>query len=714
MEESKFGPNLAKAWKLFFPPRNGQDPELFVNRNFDSETLNYAPKAYIADNITNEIVGRMRGRKFMIIECCAGIGGNTLSFLNHPQIYGVKSYERDVTRRLYLKRNIMAYDLGDKSIVPDIDEVGVTGDEDFSEYREAVFYFDPPWLPNVYKGGVDYKDHYICKNMKVGNLLLEQWMIKHKDVASMMVFRVPPGCVIEEVAGWTIEIQDLKNNGLLYFCYNNVIYGSNNGTKTTRKSVRNIKEIKIKEIPFVNEGGFGRLLPAYEACKAYDANPLKSDPQCKVFLKYSFVDPDPPGVAVKHGLTEKELVKAELAMPKLPTEGEPADTDNNTTKKLINLFKDLPDKAPKQVDSAEWAAEYQQYIYKLLLKIWPGKESICQQMVEEDMMHIWIQAVTHESYDIDPQHNYESFEFLGDSLASPAFNLYVYNKYEGKLNRSELTNLKQYYLSKPFQAELSNIMKLPVWIRQNEEVIKQGKKGKTIHISEDLSESFYAALNQVADLIKPGLGFLSVRKFTNMVFDQVYFKDRYMKSNPKTTVMQWFQKLKYNDKFTENKLGSESNTLFQIVLDNDLYEALQRMFPRIGTKVIAEVKSTSLKAAEAAAWEAAQDYLESIGMDDKTVEEIVEESKLDRLREINPTLVKLVESRIRREGMDSFTFEQPRTLSKDKSYTALLIGFYSDFENGKKVIKKKVLGTGTASTTVEAKLNAMANYKDKI
>ena len=73
-------------WKMFFSPRNERDPVLMVNRNFDKETLKYASKGYVADNITNQIVKRMLGRKFFIIEVCAGIGGNTLSFLNHPMI----------------------------------------------------------------------------------------------------------------------------------------------------------------------------------------------------------------------------------------------------------------------------------------------------------------------------------------------------------------------------------------------------------------------------------------------------------------------------------------------------------------------------------------------------------------------------------------------------------------------------------------------------
>jgi hypothetical protein len=50
-----------------------------------------------------------------------------------------------------------------------------------------------------------------------------------------------------------------------------------------------------------------------------------------------------------------------------------------------------------------------------------------------------------------------------------------------------------------------------------------------------------------------------------------------------------------------------------------------------------------------------------------------------------------------------------------KPFFDLVAEYLLPYQNApKKVTKKKVLGTGTASTTVEAKLNAMANYKDKL
>jgi hypothetical protein len=68
-----FERDKTKFWNLYFPPRNDRIPQLKVNHNFDNETLHYASSAKAADAMTESIVKRMRGDKFFIIECCAGI-----------------------------------------------------------------------------------------------------------------------------------------------------------------------------------------------------------------------------------------------------------------------------------------------------------------------------------------------------------------------------------------------------------------------------------------------------------------------------------------------------------------------------------------------------------------------------------------------------------------------------------------------------------------
>ena len=694
-------------WKMFFPPRNERDPILMVNRNFDKETLKYASKGYVADNITNQIVKRMLGRKFFVIECCAGIGGNTLSFLNHPMIYGVKSYEKNPVRRLWLKRNIMAYDLGDKAIVPDSDQ-GVTGEEDFSEFKEAVFYFDPPWLPEGYVMGKDYKDHYITKDMKVGKKTLEQWLVKNKDVASMMIFRVPPGCVIEEVPGWTFEIENLKNNGLCYYCYNNVIYGSNNGTKTTRKTIRAGEDLKIKPMVFKNEGGFGSLLPVYESCRNMPSEGAEKEPRCKVFLKWGFVDPDPPAEMVNVGISEKQLQKEEAMEPSFFDDKDntgafrPMGKDRDT---LINIFKDL--KKPKaDMESAEWQAELQEYIFTLLTKIWTKDETVCKRMVEFDVMPLWVKAFTHETVDANILNNYENFEKIGDSFVAAAFNLYVYNYFDGNINETALSNYKNQYMAKLYQADLSRFMKLGDWVRLSSVEVR----GHNIY--EDAFESFNGALHMVGDRVRPGFGYVLVRKLIELLFGHIKLDPRFGRQDPKTVVMQMFQGLGYHTHFDEVALG-DGRTV-KIVLWNDLYKVLQGYFPQLKSEIIAETKGTSAKDASNAAWFKALQTLELVGMTKDAVDKIKLETKLDKLESMNPTLVKLVKSKYTKEGFVKIKFEVPA--SSQTSYTAILIGIKMVQKPGSKetVEQRETLATGSGKDELSAKLAALQNYKNMI
>lgn len=747
-KETGFGKDLTEHWKIFFPERNGKTPDFKLNRNFTAETLNYASTSNIADQITELIVKRMRGKKFMIIECCAGIGGNTTSFLAHPQIYAVKAYERNAMRRLFLKRNIMAYDFGTKAIVPDIAEEGLSGEEDFSEYKEAVFYFDPPWLPEDFKGGKDYKNFYITKNMKVGKKTLEQWMARNKEIASLMVFRVPPKCVIEEVPGWTFEVLDFRNAGLIYFCYNNVIYGSNNGAKTTRKTVEKFTDLKVKDIPFNNEGGFGSLLPIQQECMRM--KPEGSSPSCKVFLKYSFIDPEPVAepdsvvLATPPIPTEPEKVqnkpvseppawimatsnaqaKTDSTIPVMP---EPEETyaiadlgvadygenalapEGEDREYLINLFRKL--RTPKSPpDSAQWTAEFQDYLFHLLRMIWPSQkgEEICKQMVGPEMMPIWIKAFTHETYDIDVRNNYENFETLGDKFVGAAFTLYTYNYFEGNINEQELTNYKNQYMQKLYQAEVSRFMKLGNWLRLSEDT------KPTFKMFEDVFESFCGAMHIVGDLVKPGFGFVLVRKLVDLIFSKIKLDPRYGRDAPRTTVGQMFQGLGYADHFDEVALGD--GRTFKIVLHDDLFRFLQRYFPALKTNVIADVKSSSKKAAKDLAWYNALIFLEGVGMTKKAVDEIKETNKLDFLETLNERLVKMVRSKFQKEGYTKTVFQNVGTASGVNSITALFIGIKTVSKPGVKepVEIRETLGTGSGKDFNAARLAALQSYMNRL
>ena len=205
-----------KYLHTFFGIRNKIKGDPKENVNFTLETLTYMTSHNRADQITQMIVDRMEqtGQKipFGVFECCAGIGGNTISFLDNPAVQWVVSYELRPERREMLRLNIGMYDLaaGNRSFVPNEPFTGVP-----SNYKGIVLYFDPPWLPDYIKGHESTKDQYILHGMKVGDKTLEQWIASCPQ-CSMVVARVPPGYRLDPIPGWNIDSQLLKNSLVLF------------------------------------------------------------------------------------------------------------------------------------------------------------------------------------------------------------------------------------------------------------------------------------------------------------------------------------------------------------------------------------------------------------------------------------------------------------------------------------------------------------------
>lgn len=192
----------------FFGTRNGITLQPQENVNYTLETLADMTPHNVADRITQIIIEQMQpNTPILLIECCAGIGGNTLSFLENANVGAVASYELRPDRRQMLKNNIQAYNLGAKAAVQEGPFEGVS-----LENAGAVLYLDPPWLPEgVDKAG---KEQYIMSGIKIGDYTLEQWMAAMPHLA-MIVIRVPPGYKLGIVPGFQVGRIDLNKSDLL-------------------------------------------------------------------------------------------------------------------------------------------------------------------------------------------------------------------------------------------------------------------------------------------------------------------------------------------------------------------------------------------------------------------------------------------------------------------------------------------------------------------
>lgn len=164
-------------------PGRGDVPNLAENENYTMETLKYITPHDMADKITNRIIGLTHIRPFYIVESSAGIGGNTLSFLDRSEVSGVSAFEVDHKRRKMLKHNIKLYKF---------DKTRYSINKEFTDaipidkvQKGAVLFMDPPWV----KPGTDI---VLDQGIIFAGKSLQEWIKLHRDYA-MIVMKVPPG-----------------------------------------------------------------------------------------------------------------------------------------------------------------------------------------------------------------------------------------------------------------------------------------------------------------------------------------------------------------------------------------------------------------------------------------------------------------------------------------------------------------------------------------
>lgn len=170
----------------FFGIRNNIKGNPENNINFTLETLKYMSSRARADEITKIIIDNNYSKSKTIIECCAGIGGNTLSFLDAG--FNVIAYEINPERRKILENNIKMYKFSNYRIKDgafDADELkGINGN--------VILFLDPPWMND--KGQILRGGKY--GEMKIGKYTLEQVLDIAYDYVSLIVIKAPPSYFI--------------------------------------------------------------------------------------------------------------------------------------------------------------------------------------------------------------------------------------------------------------------------------------------------------------------------------------------------------------------------------------------------------------------------------------------------------------------------------------------------------------------------------------
>jgi dsRNA-specific ribonuclease len=715
--QPNFGKDKTSRWEESFPERNGVKPNLKLNRNFDNETLYYATKAKMADLMTLNLVKRMKGFNFLVVEVCAGIGGMTTALLENKKIKTVVSYERNSKRRLWLKRNINSYNLGDKAIVPDnIPETGLEASADLNSFKGGVFYFDPPWLPADFVGGkdVNYKKAYIKEDMKVGNSTLEEWLIAQKDTAYMMVFHLPAKYKLKEVPGWTYEKEDIYSEtatslivATVYYCYNSRISGV--GPKTKFGGYKDFKEIKSKLDDPPNDGGFGMVKEIYETC-----HKDPSDKMCKMFVKYGFEDPEPSTeVNYVDSIPKKEkntVLKTEK--DKIRREISSDEYDNILLSHIKKTFEDLPKPTSGlDKDSSEWIAEFQSFIVQICSKFMLPDQA--KKLVASEYMPIWISTFTQKLY--DSTNNNEGIETVGDKVlgAHMVDYLYQYFKEKGIDTRpSYITNVQIRYVQKKFLGKAQ--FNVAQWLR-----LSEGDK-LTKSLSEDTIESFIGALYLVGNKINYGTGFVLTRKVFNLIFENVFSigipESIYIDLDRKSYFNQIFERLGIEIPKIKS-IGTKAfkkEFHYRLEFTDETHREFIKLKPGF-PKIIAEGKAIgSENDAKNETYKNAYEIFIENNITNEWATEIKEEMFFGKIAETEPDLTKQFKNKLRRNGYISenneqlWKFDRSGSVQTDKYRKYILLGI--KFNNYTKKNESDIIAEGSGETDREAKINTMKNY----
>lgn len=716
-------------WNMIFPVRNGMKPNMKVGRNFNNETLKYATKAKIADLITRNIVKRMRDQKFMVIEMNGGIGGMTTALLSNNKVSAVMSFERNAQRRLWLKRNITAYNYGDRAIVPDIDEVGITGDENFKDYKGSVFLFDPPWLPEDYKGGEDYKKYYIMKDMKMGKYSLEEWLDKLKDTAYMVVYHLPPGYVLRGVPGWSYEIENTvdannkqKVRATVYYCYNSRLTGV--GKKTKYNGPVDFSDISGALDDAPNDGGFGMLKDLHSIC-------LKSDGKaegCNIFVKYGFVDPEPFVEQYRDGAVEpyvsdekfKEMKEKDSAVG-ISVKSNKSNNEKvedakiqfaNIQRRILKDLSDLPKFTKNYEENEEdWMRDVQEFIFKFLSKFLP--EEFSKNLVTTENMAHWFNVFTHKSVDLE--NNYENYETIGDKLL--ALNIVEFVYQYGIDNNVEitsdfLTNFIKEYGSKKILKDIGIGEVFYPWLRILQ-VAKESKDTKSANVREDIVEAIFGALYIIGNKKKYGGGSLLGHKFFEFLFKGFRISEKILQQKDfKTAFNQIFERIGILGENIPKPIDvsmAKYKREFKSTLEftDKSYNQLKEDFPTL-QRFIAEATGTSPEDVKNKIYEKALQVLAGYGITTEWADSNKSNRYIQELEEYDENLFIKVRNKLSREGY----WEDKNFILKTVSGLAELgrvkIWQLQDKEG------KKILATGQADNDRDARIEAFKTYLRKL
>ncbi len=337
-------------------------------------------------------------------------------------------------------------------------------------------------------------------------------------------------------------------------------------------------------------------------------------------------------------------------------------------------------------------------------------------MLSNKAMDTWAVCFTHESYDPNVGKNYEELELVGDHAMEYNFIKYLYLTIPG-VTRSEMSELKSKYISKSFQAREGKKMGLDKWVKI--------RGVKTIHVSEDLLESFFGGLNIIGDKVfkfgaGDGLCYNMITKiFENIQIDRTpvtYIQiPGYMfwlprrkvtaKGKSKTQIKELFEKLHWGVAVESSQEGPGDTVTATVSLTQEAMGSLRSLNVNVTTPTLAIESGQTKKVAFENAYIVALENIRKMGITDDWVQQYRGVKEL-----ANPELIPYIvpaQNRLHREGFVGFYFKKTQSVKKGNYIE--LIGIKPD-----KMLEVLEITDGPIETDIDGKREVLQKYAEDI
>lgn len=361
----------------------------------------------------------------------------------------------------------------------------------------------------------------------------------------------------------------------------------------------------------------------------------------------------------------------------------------------VPMYKKIS-KKDTSISEEEWDKNFEVFLKNILIPI--AKEDTINRIVNQTTLPMWKKAFTHETIDLND--NYEQLETIGDRVLELCFLKYLLRKFPD-LSPQEITELKSKYMSKIYQGTTSRKLGFGDWIRVGNDI-------SSISILEDVFESFFGALFEIADnIIGDGVGYVLSLKFLTLIFEDVKFDLSKAQGHPRSQIKEIFEMLKLDAEIQDITTTDKGTNVVLSITDqtyNDLIEL--EKFKKGCSKVIGIGFGPYKTNAINLAYSNALEYLESLGITREWAEHQKELYDL-MVPELDSYIGNAME-RMVAEKYDRMYIRTSRTSVKAGNVVIQLVGEYMCEKRNK--IQKKILMSGKYPDIQTGKIDVVKKY----